>query len=62
MQLMKNHLKLKKLKKMLLDNKDYLNAVKVGQSTNDKEYLITTYLSNGNLDDLFKTYKSMTYE
>lgn len=54
--------KAKEIKKMLLDNKDYLNAVKVGQSTNDKEYLITTYLSNGNLDDLFKTYKSMTYE
>lgn len=54
--------KAKEIKKMLLDNKDYLNAVKVGQSTNDKEYLITTYLSNGNLDDLFKTYKSMSYE
>lgn len=54
--------KAKEIKKMLLDNKDYVNAVKVGQSTNDKEYLITTYLSNGNLDDLFKTYKSMTYE
>ncbi|MCH4984278.1 hypothetical protein [Macrococcus sp. PK] len=54
--------KAKEIKKLLLDNKDYLNAVKVGQSTNDKEYLITTYLSNGNLDDLFKTYKSMSYE
>lgn len=57
-----NESKADELKKEALLKKDYVDAVKLAKATDDKSYLMETYLKNGNTEDLTSEYNAMSYE
>lgn len=57
-----NQSKAEELKASALKTEDYVDAVKLGETTDDNEYLMKVYLKNGNIDDMTKRFKDMSYE
>lgn len=54
--------KASEIKKAALEQKDYVEAVKLADMTDDNEYLMNIYLQNGNEQGLKEKFNEMSYE